>query len=581
MEQFYTDERNVQILIALLKKHGIKHIVASPGSTNVTFVGSVQQDSFFEIYSCVDERSAAYMACGLAAEIMQPVVLSCTGATASRNYFPALTEAYYRKLPVLAVTSTQEESKIGQLIPQVIDRSIQPADTVKMSVHLQTVKDDDDQWNVMLKANMAILELNHRGYGPVHINLTTRYSKKFAIKSLPEVNKISRVMPFDSFPELSVNGKIAIYIGTHLRWTEAETELIDKFCTLYNAVVFNDPASNFHGHYRLDYALNAAQSSSDPNRFPDLLIHVGEMSDFCSIIENPKQVWRISPDGKVQDRYHALSHVFEMPESYFFQHYNALRENGPENDSYLQSCLSAQKRILSNLPQLPFSHLYVASKLYDKLPKGCTLHLGILSPLRSWGYFPLDKSIEVYCNEGGFGIDGNMSSLLGASLACPDKLFFGVVGDLSFFYDMNVLGNRHIQSNFRILLINNSLGAEFHLFKQLNSVYVNNIDKYLSAGNHFGNQSPVLVKHYAENLGYEYLSASSKEEFIQCYERFVTPELTEKPMIFEIFTQVDNENEALKQIWNIEEPDAKTIIKQSIKKILGDKGVNLIKEVIK
>ena len=162
MEQFYTDERNVQILIALLKKHGIKHIVASPGSTNVTFVGSVQQDSFFEIYSCVDERSAAYMACGLAAEIMQPVVLSCTGATASRNYFPALTEAYYRKLPVLAVTSTQEESKIGQLIPQVIDRSIQPADTVKMSVHLQTVKDDDDQWNVMLKANMAILELNHR-----------------------------------------------------------------------------------------------------------------------------------------------------------------------------------------------------------------------------------------------------------------------------------------------------------------------------------------------------------------------------------------------------------------------------------
>ena len=145
MEQFYTDERNVQILIALLKKHGIKHIVASPGSTNVTFVGSVQQDSFFEIYSCVDERSAAYMACGLAAEIMQPVVLSCTGATASRNYFPALTEAYYRKLPILAVTSTQEESKIGQLIPQVIDRSIQPADTVKMSVHLQTVKDDDDQ----------------------------------------------------------------------------------------------------------------------------------------------------------------------------------------------------------------------------------------------------------------------------------------------------------------------------------------------------------------------------------------------------------------------------------------------------
>ena len=112
MEQYYTNERNVQILIALLKEHGIKRVVASPGSTNVTFVGSIQQDSWFEIYSSVDERSAAYIACGMAAETKEPVVLSCTGATASRNYFPGLTEAYYRKLPILAVTSTQDESKI-------------------------------------------------------------------------------------------------------------------------------------------------------------------------------------------------------------------------------------------------------------------------------------------------------------------------------------------------------------------------------------------------------------------------------------------------------------------------------------
>lgn len=78
MEQYYTDERNVQILIALLKAHGIKQVIASPGSANVTFVGSLQQDPWFEMYSCVDERSAAYMACGMAAESGEPVVLSCT-----------------------------------------------------------------------------------------------------------------------------------------------------------------------------------------------------------------------------------------------------------------------------------------------------------------------------------------------------------------------------------------------------------------------------------------------------------------------------------------------------------------------
>ena len=216
MEQYYTNERNVQILIALLKEHGIKRVIASPGSTNVTFVGSLQQDSWFEMYSCVDERSAAYMACGMAAESGEPVVLSCTGATASRNYFPALTEAYYRKLPVLAVTSTQDESKIGHLVAQVIDRSNQPKDTVNCSVHLQTVKDDDDAWDCNVKANKAILALKHRGGGPVHINLTTTYSRDFSVKELPKQRVIKRFNIEDGLPVLP-QGKIAVFCGSHIQ----------------------------------------------------------------------------------------------------------------------------------------------------------------------------------------------------------------------------------------------------------------------------------------------------------------------------------------------------------------------------
>ena len=91
---FYTSERSVQILISLLKQHGIKKVVASPGTTNITLVASLQQDDWFNMYSSVDERSAAYIACGMAAESGEPVVLTCTGATASRNYLPGLTEAY-------------------------------------------------------------------------------------------------------------------------------------------------------------------------------------------------------------------------------------------------------------------------------------------------------------------------------------------------------------------------------------------------------------------------------------------------------------------------------------------------------
>jgi 2-succinyl-5-enolpyruvyl-6-hydroxy-3-cyclohexene-1-carboxylate synthase len=131
--------------LALLKANDIKKIIASPGATNFCFVGSIQKDPYFEVYSCVDERSAAYMACGLAAESGEPVVLTCTGSTASRDYYPGLTEAYYRKLPILAITSHQGKDRIGHLLPQNIDRSVTANDVVRFATELPVVKDDRDE----------------------------------------------------------------------------------------------------------------------------------------------------------------------------------------------------------------------------------------------------------------------------------------------------------------------------------------------------------------------------------------------------------------------------------------------------
>ena len=153
MNTHYTDEKNTLITMALLKAHGIKKVIASPGTTNIRLVASMQQDPFFEMYSAADERSAAYIACGLAYESGEPVVLTCTGATASRNYVPGLTEAFYRKLPVLAITSTQHLGRVGQNIAQVIDRSVQMNDTVRLSVQIPTCHTDEDEWAAILYHN--------------------------------------------------------------------------------------------------------------------------------------------------------------------------------------------------------------------------------------------------------------------------------------------------------------------------------------------------------------------------------------------------------------------------------------------
>ena len=138
-------------------------------------IASIQHDDFFEIYSCIDERSAAYMACGLAAESNEIVALSCTGATASRNYMPALTEAFYRRLPVLAITSHCGEDRLNHLMPQQIDRRQGPADVFVGRYVAGFVKDERDFHACEIEVNRAILALLKKPGGPVLLNLYTNF----------------------------------------------------------------------------------------------------------------------------------------------------------------------------------------------------------------------------------------------------------------------------------------------------------------------------------------------------------------------------------------------------------------------
>lgn len=576
--KYYTNERSQQIVIALLKAHGIRKVVASPGTTNITLIGSMQQDPYFEMYSSVDERSAAYIACGLAAESGEPVVLSCTGATASRNYMPGLTEAYYRKLSVIAITATQGNHKVGHHIAQVIDRRSIPNDIALLSVDVPVSKDADSEWNCNILVNKALLECRRHGGGPVHINLATTYSRDFSVKELPQARMIRRVMPADVFPEIS-KGCIAVFIGAHQKFTDVETQALDTFCATYDAVVFVDHTSGYKGKYRVPVSILASQEKDYCTLTSmDLLIHIGEVSGGY-IGMRPRAVWRVNPDGELRDSYRQLTCVFEMEESAFFSHY--ANQSVAARHDYLDSCWAALKSTWAKVPveTLPFSNVWIASQTSQRIPAGSVLFLGILNTLRTWNYFDIPNTVYGYANTGGFGIDGYISSMIGASLVHPDKLYFCVAGDLAFFYDMNVLGNRHVGRNVRILLVNNGKGTEFRNYMHPGAAFGEEADKFIAAAGHYGNKSHLLVRHYAEDLGYEYLSANTKEEYLQNLERFLTPEITDRPMLFEVFTNNEDESEAIRMM-NTLNVSASGMAKELTKAVLGEKGKNMVKKML-
>lgn len=578
MTNYYSNERDILELVALMKEHGVKRAIVSPGSTNISLAQSLLYDKDIEVFSAVDERSAAYMACGLAEETGEAVAISCTGATAARNYVPALTEAFYRKLPILCITSSQYFGRVGHHIPQVTDRNNPMNDIVTKSVQIPISFSEEDKWSNNVKINDALLELTRHGGGPVHINIETAFSKIFDQKELPVVRKITRICTSDRFPEMKAN-KVAIFVGSHAKFSKKLTDVIDYFCERYNAVVICDHTSNYKGKYRILGGLIERQKGYYANcRDFDLMIHLGEVSGAYFTFK-PVPVWRISSDGEVRDTFHGLEYIFEMEEVYFFEKMNQ-QTNSSRINSYLSEWKSEEKKLTEALLELPFSNAWIASKTANRLPENSEIHFGILNSLRMWNLFEVPYSVYGYSNVGGFGIDGCISSLLGASLANQDKIYFGVVGDLATFYDLNSLGNRHFGNNVRILVVNNGTGFEMRHRGNRGDVFKEEADILFAAAGHFGNKSRLVLKHFSEDLGFEYLSAESKEEYLTLVDHFVGEEKYDKPIIFEVFVNIQDEYKSYNMTQTVIRTTSNTT-KSVVKNILGEEGTKRLKGLLK
>ena len=326
------------------------------------------------------------------------------------------------------------------------------------------------------------------------------------------------------------------------------------------------------------FSLVAGQNQLDLTAFkPDVTIHIGEVTgDYSAMGLIGNEVWRVSRDGELRDTFRSLRYVFEMDEQCFFENYSGISK--PVELDYFKNCQTQLESLRQRVPDLPYSNIWIAQQTAHNIPEGSVVHFGILNSLRSWNFFELPGSVDSMSNVGGFGIDGGLSSLVGASLANPDKIYFGIIGDLAFFYDMNALGNRHIGSNLRIIVVNNGKGTEFRQYNSLAAHFGEEADEYISASGHFGDKSPDLIKNYAQDLNFVYLAASTKEEYEAALSEFLVDEIGAQPFVLEVFTDSEEESDALRMIQSIAK-DPKEAAKTVARTLLSSRGARALKKL--
>lgn len=537
----YATQRNVQILVSLLKQYGIRDAVISPGSRNMPLVISLENDPQFDCHSVVDERSAVYYAVGMSTSLSAPVVLSCTSAQATRNYIPGMTEAYYRGTPLVVITADYKPSMIGQGVMQAIEQMSIPVDAAKVSVNLPVVTSDEDAIFCAKLVNEALLETFQHGSGPVHINIPVEEHWEGGTPNLPVARKISRTLTGGALPDLS-HEKVLILVGQHAPFSDREERALNDFAEAYNAVVYTNHLSNFHGPRAMHASLlieNMDQRSFEQYK-PDLLITIGGQNGDYGVTGRLRSArvehWRVSQDGRLLDTFGSLRHVFEMSEVEFFEGYTAIAVRR-RSTNFVDRWQTANAR--RSIPsELPLSHAAVAAELSRRLPSNSILHLAILSSLRNWNFFPLGPDVAVFSNVAAFGIDGCVSTFIGSSVV-HDGLAFLIVGDLSFFYDMNVVGLRQIRANARIVLVNNGGGGEFRTYSHAADKFGPAANKHIAAAGHHG-----AAESWVRSMGWSYVAVREKTDLAGALDLLVAQ--SDRPVFVEVFTTMQDDSDGVR-----------------------------------
>lgn len=544
---------NILQLAALLKAHGITTAVLCPGSRNAPLVQTFAA-SGFDCHAVTDERSAGFYAIGLSIAGGRPVAVCCTSGSALANLYPAVAEAYYQQVPLVVVSADRPAAWIGQMDGQTMPQPGIFGDMVRMSAALPEVKDEEDEWLCNRLINEALLAAVHHGCGPVHINVPVGEPLfDFTASELPAARVIRRLVrpggDADARGRLlgAMRGcrRVMLVIGQSGQPVTLPAATARRLCSRV-AVMSEHPGNcrpPLAACTAFDAALCAMDEGTQSALAPDLLLTCGghiTSKRFKIYIRRhrPLHHWHISDDGRIADLFMSQTAAIEDDAATFLAMIaDALDDADTAYPAaWMQHCSSVAR------PRFGYSAMSATGSLVRRLPAGSTLHLANSSAIRYAQLYPVAEGVTVRSNRGMNGIEGSLSAAIGHAAADPSRLNFIIIGDLSFFYDMNALWNGNIRPNVRILLLNNSGGEIFHSLPGLNLP---------PRGHDFVTAvHTTKAEGWAKERGFDYLAAHDESSLHEAMKQLLATDDNPRPRLLEVFTDKDEDIRQLKAYYH-------------------------------
>ena len=537
----YSVKYNIRQLAALMLRHGIQDVVISPGSRNMPLAQTFAGMGEMRCYPVTDERSAGFFALGIAQRRNVPVAVCVTSGSALLNLASAVSEAYYQQVPLLVISADRPQAWIGQMDGQTLPQTGVFGTLVRMEANLCEPSDDTQRWYNNRLINESLIALTAGVKGPVHINVPiTEPFFDCSATDLPEERMIRLRKGVLDGGELSLAWQAAkaplLVVG---QLDSATAEQLSALSAGLPCPVLCESLSNLRGERLIrNFDLTLISDANRRALAPDMVLYVGghlvsKRLKLWLRSVRPSQCWRLSPEGAVADTFQCLTDVIVADIVPFIG--SLACEASDAQEAYRTKWEAAERATLSKriAPSL-YSSVSVSMNFCTRLPHPSVLVLANSSAVRYAQLADLPQGVSVYCNRGVNGIDGSLSSAVGIASADPSQEVFLLIGDLSFFYDMNALWNNHLPANLHILLLNNGGGGIFRNLKGLKDTDATRA--YVMATHH------ASAKGWVESIGCAYYPVFDEADFLREVDAFM--DKGGQPKVMEVFTDAQTDEQA-------------------------------------